>query len=61
MFFGVNDWIVVLLGFAAGIFFPVLIYYTFIAWTPLDWVFNGYKSSKYRSQSALINRLSRYL
>ena len=61
IFFGVNDWIVVLLGFAAGIFFPVLIYYTFIAWTPLDWVFNGYKSSKYRSQSALINRLSRYL
>ena len=59
MFFGVNDWIVVLLGFAAGIFFPVTIYYIFFAWTPLDWIFNGYKSSKYRSQSAIINRLSR--
>jgi len=61
MFLGINDWIVVLLGFASGILFPVIIYYTFISWTPLDWIFNGYKSSKYRSQSALINRFSRYL
>jgi len=61
MFFGVSDWIVVLLGFASGIFFPVIIYYAFVFWTPLDWIFNGYKSSKYRSQSALLNRLSRYL
>ena len=61
LFFGVNDWIVVLLGFAAGIFFPVLIYYTFIAWTPLDWVFNGYKNSKYRSEYTLMSRLARYL
>ena len=61
MFFGIIDWIVVLLGFASGILFPVIIYYTFISWTPLDWIFNGYKSSKYRSQSALINRFSRYL
>ena len=61
MFVGVNDWIVVLLGFASGILFPVIIYYTLISWTPLDWIFNGYKSSKYRSQSALINRFSRYL
>tara|TARA_Y100000287_G_scaffold136621_1_gene111428 strand:+ start:747 stop:1898 length:1152 start_codon:yes stop_codon:yes gene_type:complete len=61
MFFGVNDWIVVLLGFASGILFPVIIYYAFIFWTPLDWIFNGYKNSKYRSQSALMNRLSRYL
>ena len=61
MFFGVNDWIVVLLGFASGILFPVIIYYAFISWTPLDWIFSGYKSSKYRSQSALMNRLAKYM
>ena len=61
MFFGINDWIVVLLGFASGILFPVIIYYAFISWTPLDWVFNGYKNSQYRSKSTLMDRLSRYL
>ena len=61
MFLGINDWIVVLLGFASGILFPVIIYYTFIYWTPLDWVFNGYKNSKYQPKSALIGRLARYL
>ena len=61
MFFDINDWIVVLLGFASGILFPVIIYYAFISWTPLDWVFNGYKNSKYRSEYTLMNRLARYL
>ena len=61
MFFGVNDWIVVLLGFLSGIFFPVIIYYAFISWTPLDWIFNGYKNSKYRSNSTLINRFAKYM
>ena len=61
MVFGINDWIVVLLGFASGILFPVIIYYAFIFWTPLDWVFNGYKNSRYRSKSALTNLLARYL
>ena len=61
MFFGINDWIVVLLGFASGILFPVIIYYVFISWTPLDWVFNGYKNSGYRSNSNLMSRISRYL
>ena len=61
MFFGINDWIVVLLGFASGILFPVIIYYVFIYWTPLDWVFNGYKNSKYRAKSNLTIRFARYL
>ncbi len=61
MFFGINDWIVVLLGFASGILFPVIIYYAIISWTPLDWVFNGYKNSQYRSNSNLMSRISRYL
>ena len=61
MFLGINDWIVVLLGFASGILFPVIIYYAFIYWTPLDWVFNGYKNSKYQPKSALISKLARYL
>ena len=61
MFFGFNDWLVVLLGFASGILFPVIIYYAFISWTPLDWIFNGYKNSKYRSEINLMNRLARYM
>ena len=61
MFFSVNDWIVVLLGFLSGILFPVMIYYAFISWTPLDWIFNGYKNSKYRSNSTLINRFAKYM
>jgi len=61
MFFGFNDWLVVLLGFASGILFPVIIYYAFISWTPLDWIFNGYKNSEYRSEYTLMNRLARYL
>ena len=61
MFLGINDWIVVLLGFASGILFPVIIYYTIIYWTPLDWVFNGYKNSMFQPKSALVSRLARYL
>ena len=61
MFFSVNDWIVVLLGFLSGILFPVIIYFAFISWTPLDWIFNGYKNSKYRSNSTLINRFAKYM
>ena len=61
MFFGVNDWIVVLLGSASGILFPAIIYYAFIFWTPLDWIFSGYKNSKYRSNSKFINRLAKYM
>ena len=61
MFLGINDWIVVLLGFASGILFPVIIYYTFIYWTPLDWVFNGYKNSMFQPKSGLVSRLARYL
>jgi hypothetical protein len=61
MFFGFYDWLVVLLGFASGVLGPVVIYYAIVSWTPLDWIFNGYKSSKYRSNSTLMNRLARYL
>ena len=61
MFFGVNDWLVVLVGFLSGIFLPVIIYYAFISWTPLDWIFNGYKNSKYRSNSTSINRFAKYM
>jgi len=61
MFLGVNDWLVVLLGVTSGILGPVIIYYAIVFWTPLDWVFNGYKNSKHRSNSAVMNRLARYL
>ena len=61
MYMGVNDWLVTLLGFASGIFGPVILYYAVIFWTPLDWVFNGYKNSKYRSNLAFMNRLAKYL
>lgn len=61
IFFGFNDWLVVLLAFASGIFAPVIIYYAIIAWTPLDRAFNGYKNSGYRSNFSMINRLAKYL
>jgi hypothetical protein len=61
MFLGINDLLVVLLGVTSGILGPVIIYYTIVFWTPLDWVFNGYKNSKHRSNSAVMNRLARYL
>ena len=61
MFLGVNDLLVVLLGVTSGILGPVIIYYTIVFWTPLDWVFNGYKNSKHRSNSAVMNRLAIYL
>jgi surface polysaccharide O-acyltransferase-like enzyme len=61
MHFGAHDWLVTLIGFASGILGPVIIYYAIVFWTPLDWVFNGYKNSKHRSNSAVMNRLARYL
>ena len=61
MYLGVNDWIVTLIGFAAGILGSVIIYYAIVSWTPLDWVFNGYKTSKYRSNSSFMERLAKYL
>lgn len=61
MYLGVNDWIVSLIGFAAGILGSVIIYYAIVSWTPLDWVFNGYKTSKYRSNSSFMERLAKYL
>ena len=60
MFLGVNDLLVVLLGVTSGILGPVIIYYAIVFWTPLDWVFNGYKNSKYRSNSTMMNWLARY-
>ena len=61
IFLGVNDWLVVLLGVTSGILGPVIIYYAIVFGTPLDWVFNRYKNSKHRSNSAVMNRLARYL
>ena len=61
MYLGVNDWLVIIVGLASGILGPVIIYYAIVSWTPLDWVFNGYKNSKYRSNSAFMNRIARYL
>ena len=61
MYLGVNDWLVTLIGLASGILGPVIIYYAIVSWTPLDWVFNGYKNSKFRSKSTVLNKLARYL
>ena len=61
LYLGFNDWLVTLIGFASGILGPVIIFYATVSWTPLDWVFNGYKNSKYRSKSAVLNKLARYL
>ncbi len=61
IYLGVNDWLVVIFGFASGILGPVIIYYAIVSRTPLDWVFNGYNNSEYRSNLAFINRFARYL
>ena len=61
MYLGFNDWLVTLIGFSSGILGPVIIYYAIVCRTPLDWVFNGYKNSKYRSKLAVLNMLARYL
>jgi glucan biosynthesis protein C len=60
MYLGVNDWLVTLFGFASGILGPVIIYHAIVSWTPLDWVFNGYKNSEFRAKSAVMNKLARY-
>jgi hypothetical protein len=60
LYLGVNDWLVILFGFASGILGPVIIYYAIVSWTPLDWVFNGYKNSKCSLKSTALNKLARY-
>jgi hypothetical protein len=45
---GLNATLVVIGSFFSGVIGSLVIYYLFIWYTPLDWVFNGYKNSKFK-------------
>jgi glucan biosynthesis protein C len=45
---GLNATLVVIGSFLSGVIGSLVIYYLFIWYTPLDWVFNGYKNSKFK-------------
>jgi hypothetical protein len=45
---GLNATLVVIGSFLSGIIGSLVIYYLLVWYTPLDWVFNGYKNSKFK-------------
>ena len=45
---GLNATLVVIGSFFSGVIGSLVIYYVFIWYTPLDWVFSGYKNSKFK-------------
>ena len=61
LFAGVNAAIVVVCSFFAGIIGSVIIYYLLIKFTPLDWIFNGYKTSKFQIKSKTLNKFTNHL
>ena len=45
---GLNATLVVIGSFFSGVIGSLVIYYLFVWYTPLDWVFNGYKNSRFK-------------
>ena len=45
---GLNTTLVVIGSFFSGVIGSLVIYYLLIWYTPLDWVFNGYKNSRFK-------------
>ena len=45
---GLNATLVVIGSFFSGVIGSLIIYYLLVWYTPLDWVFNGYKNSKFK-------------
>jgi glucan biosynthesis protein C len=45
---GLNATLVVIGSFFSGVIGSIVIYYLLVWYTPLDWVFNGYKNSKFK-------------
>jgi len=45
---GLNATLVVIGSFLSGVIGSIVIYYLLVWYTPLDWIFNGYKNSKFK-------------
>ena len=45
---GLNATLVVIGSFLSGVIGSLIIYYLLVWYTPLDWVFNGYKNSRFK-------------
>jgi hypothetical protein len=58
---GWNAALVVLFSCLSGLVGSVVIYYAFIWHSPLDWVFNGYKNSKFKVSSSVMNKITKHL
>ena len=58
---GWNAGLVVLFSCLSGLVGSVVIYYAFIWHSPLDWVFNGYKNSKFKASSSVMKKITKHL
>ena len=58
---GWNAGLVVLFSCLSGLVGSVVIYYAFIWHSPLDWVFNGYKNSKFKVSSSVMKKITKHL
>lgn len=58
---GWNAALVVLFSCLSGLVGSVVIYYAFIWHSPLDWVFNGYKNSKFKVSSSVMKKITKHL
>lgn len=58
---GWNAALVVLFSCLSGLVGSVVIYYAFIWHSPLDWVFNGYKNSKFKASSSVMKKITKHL
>lgn len=58
---GYNAAIVVFLSCISGLLGSIIVYYIFICYTPLDWIFNGYKNSKFKVSSSLFQKITKHL
>ena len=58
---GWNAALVVLFSCLSGLVGSAAIYYAFIWHSPLDWVFNGYKNSKFKVSSSVMKKITKHL
>ena len=57
---GYSSIFVIIASCLAGLIGSLLIYYVFIYYTPLDWVFNGYKNSKFKVSSSGLKKITQH-
>ncbi|MDG2474905.1 MAG: acyltransferase family protein [Paracoccaceae bacterium] len=53
---GWNSLLAVIVNCSIAIAFSILLYYVFIKFTPLDWIFNGYRRSWFKIKKESFNR-----